>query len=315
MFMNDLVKKHIKEKNLKFDCTVFLYLVFFKVVALIGLPIYFYHNDFTWGPWIIFLVFSILTGMSITMGYHRLFSHRTFKANNFVESALLFFGALSLQNSCLKWSSDHRTHHSYTDTDKDPYNAKLGFLWSHIVWIFYTPTENRYVKNNDVSAETLRREFPNCQDLIQNPRVLKQHQFGHKLGLLSNFFIMGVLGFIFNDLWGYLLIGGFLRIIFVHQSTFCINSLAHMFGETPHSEEHTAKDSLFCALLTFGEGYHNFHHTFPNDYRCGPLSHNFDPTKWVIAGLSKVGMTWDLKRTPKSKYACDRRGFKVTKPV
>ncbi|MEE2742646.1 MAG: acyl-CoA desaturase, partial [Bdellovibrionota bacterium] len=140
-------------------------------------------------------------------------------------------------------------------------------------------------------------------------------QFGHKLGLLSNFFLMGVFGFLFNDIWGYVLIGGFLRIIFVHQSTFSINSLAHMFGETPHSEEHTAKDSFYCALITFGEGYHNFHHTFPNDYRCGPFLHHFDPTKWVIVGLSKVGLTRDLKRTPKSKYTFDKEGFKVTKPV
>jgi stearoyl-CoA desaturase (delta-9 desaturase) len=320
VFKNEKVRQHLKDRNLKFDMTVFLYLVFFKVVPIIGLPIYYYHNSFTWGPWIVFVFFTYLTGMSITMGYHRLFSHKTFKANAFVESALLLFGAMSLQNSCLKWSSDHRTHHSYCDTEKDPYNVKLGFLWSHIMWIFYTPQDNRYVKNNDVSQETLREEFPNCQDLIQNPRVLKQHQYGHKLGLLSNVFVVGLLGYLLNDIWGYALIAGFLRIVAVQQSTFSINSLAHMFGETPFSEAHTAKNSLFCALVSFGEGYHNFHHTYPNDYRCGPAFSNYDPTKWAISGFAKVGMTWDLKRTPKSKYISDKvhekgREFNMTKPV
>ena len=333
MFMNDKVREHIKKQNLNFDRTVFLYLVFFKVVPLIGLPIYFFYNDFTWGPWITCTILYFMTGMSITIGYHRLFAHKAFKANPWVERALLLFGAMSLQNSCLKWSSDHRTHHSFTDTDKDPYNAKLGFWWSHIVWIFFTPNENRYVKNNDVSMGTLKKEFPNCQDLIQNPRVLKQHLYGHKLGLLSNFFLVGTLGLYFNDFWGYLLIGGFLRIVMVHQVTFCINSIAHMFGETPHSEEHTAKDSFYCAALTFGEGYHNFHHTFPNDYRCGTSLHHVDISKWVIFGWSKLGLAWDLKRTPKSKYAhgakevlspreepvavesLTEKDFKVTKPV
>ena len=100
--------------------------------------------------------------------------------------------------------------------------------------------------------DVLKTEFPNCQDLIKNPRVLKQHLYGHKLGLLSNFFIVSFLGLCFNDFWGYLLIGGFFRIVCVHQVTFSINSIAHMFGDTPHSEEHTAKDSFYCAILTFG---------------------------------------------------------------
>ena len=154
---------------------------------------------------------------------------------------------------------------------------------------FYTPNENRYVKNNDVSMDTLRKEFPNCQDLIKNPRVLKQHLYGHKLGLLSNFFIVSDLRSFIQRLLGLLIDWRFFKNCPRSSSNFCINSIAHMFGDTPHSEEHTAKDSFYCAILTFGEGYHNFHHTFPNDYRCGTSFHHADISKWVIYGWSKMG--------------------------
>jgi stearoyl-CoA desaturase (delta-9 desaturase) len=125
-----------------------------------------------------------------------------------------------------------------------------------------------------------------------------QHNHYLALVLLMNFAVPMSIGYLIGDFWGGVLLVGLLRLVLSHHFTFFINSLAHMWGKQPYTDENTARDNFWIALLTYGEGYHNFHHIFQYDYRNGVKWWQFDPTKWLILALSWVGLTSNLKRIP-----------------
>jgi stearoyl-CoA desaturase (Delta-9 desaturase) len=231
---------------------------------------------------VLFTLMSIATGLSITAGYHRHFAHVAYKANPFVRLFYLIFGACAMQNSALNWASDHRMHHRYTDTNADPYNAGQGFWWSHIGWIFYQSRE--------------QKQLTNVGDLLRDPLVRWQHRYDVAIAIVVGFILPLLIGASIGRVFGMVLWVGLIRVVFVHHMTFFINSLAHMWGDQPYSRKDTSRDSWWLALLTYGEGYHNFHHMFPSDYRNGIYWYQWDPTKWVIWGLSRFGMTNKLHR-------------------
>lgn len=229
------------------------------------------------------IIFYYLTGLGITAGYHRLIAHRGYKANTVYKILMLIMGGCALQNSALKWCNDHRVHHTKVDTDHDPYNIKEGFFYAHMGWIFLQ-------ENID--------DFRYSKDLLSDKWVMLQHKFYLPMIVLFSFILPGVLGHIWaNSFWGGFFVAGFARIVFVHHCTFFINSLCHMLGTRPYDTTQSARDSWLMALFTFGEGYHNYHHTFQSDYRNGIRWYQYDPTKWLIFTASKLGITWDLKRT------------------
>ncbi len=288
--------EHLKRNNLRFDWINFSFVFGFILFSIIGVPLYYLLADQSpdWRPWALCFVLYWMTGMGITMGYHRYFSHKTFKTNSFVSFVMMLLGTMSLQNSVIKWSNDHRVHHRLTDKEGDPYNASYGFLWSHILWIFYS---EKYTDRGHSKAE-LQEEFSMVKDLIASPVLRWQHRYYFWLTSLLNVFIP--IGFAYalgGSFIEYFIVAGIFRIFIVHQSTFFINSLAHLIGERPYNAFESARDSFICSILAFGEGYHNYHHSHPTDYRNGLKFYHFDPTKWIIYGLSLVGMTSSLKRT------------------
>ena len=223
--------------------------------------------------------------MAITTGYHRLFSHKTYNAHPIVKYFLLFWGTIALQGSAIDWSCDHRVHHRHVDTNKDPYNIKRGFWYAHILWLF------------DYS----KKEEYNIKDLEDDPIVLFQHKYYTLLTTSSNILLSLVIMILTKDILGTIVFTFLLRAFLSHHTTFFINSLAHMWGSKPYSKEHTAVNNFIISFLTFGEGYHNYHHTFAGDYRNGVRWYQWDPTKLTIWVLSKFGLTSDLKIS--SKYA------------
>ena len=225
----------------------------------------------------------LFSGLGITIGYHRLFAHRTYKASWIWRFLSLIAGASALQNSVLVWTAAHRRHHRHTDHEGDPYNATRGFWWTHMKWIFHS---------NDMADD-----FSNVPDLEADPLVRWQHAWYWTIAWTINLGVPLTLGLLIDRPWGMLLFAGLARIAYTHQATFCINSLCHILGSQPWSRSTTSRDSWVCALLTLGEGYHNFHHTFPADYRNGLRWFHFDPGKWVIWIGSRVGLTHNLKRT------------------
>jgi stearoyl-CoA desaturase (delta-9 desaturase) len=242
-------------------------------------------------PWtaIMASTWMVACSMGITAGYHRLFSHRTYQAAAWVRFAALLLGAASVQNSALRWVNDHRVHHSKVDRDEDPYNINRGFVWAHIGWVLY----------KDDRVQELKR----VRDLRADPLVMWQHRNYVALAIVVGALLPMALGALWGDALGGLLIGGFLRLVAQYHATFATNSLAHTLGKRPYDRSTSARDHFVTALFTFGEGYHNFHHRFENDYRNGVRPWQFDPTKWLIFCLACVGAARNLRRAGDDKIA------------
>jgi stearoyl-CoA desaturase (Delta-9 desaturase) len=256
------------------------------LVALTLVPWYGFTHGYSLGAWISFVLILAATGMAITSGYHRLWAHRTYQAHWSVRLVYMFFGTMALQQSVLIWASQHRMHHRFVDdVDRDPYSAKRGFWFSHIGWIL----------RNYPSGEP---DFTNAKDLERDPMVMFQHRWYVPLAVGLNFAVPLAIGFAVGDPIGVFLLAGVLRLVVNHHFTFFINSLAHMWGSQPYTDENSARDNGALALFTYGEGYHNFHHIFQNDYRNGVRWWQYDPSKWLIATLSWLGLASDLKRVP-----------------
>jgi stearoyl-CoA desaturase (Delta-9 desaturase) len=266
--------------------TATLMFVLTAAVAVSIVPWYGISHGFHAAAWIWFAVLLSVNELAITCGYHRLFAHATYQARPALKVAYLLFGAMALQNSALLWSAGHRTHHRYVDDpERDPYCARRGFWFSHIGWML----RNYPSGNPDLST---------VRDLQRDPWVMWQHCHYLPLALIMNFGLPLLIGWASGDILGVFLLGGVLRLVVSHHLTFCINSLAHIVGIQPYTDENTARDNAVVALLTFGEGYHNFHHMFANDYRNGVRWWQWDPSKWFICAMHWIGLTTDLKRVP-----------------
>lgn len=266
----------------RWNWTTISFFAFTHLVTLIGVPIYIISHGTSAVEWWLFAFFFVATGLSITVGYHRFFAHKTYKASPLVSFFNLFFGAAAFQMSALDWASSHRDHHRYVDTEKDPYNIKEGFWHAHIGWMLYA----KYIKDHS-----------NAKDLQRSKLVMHQHQYYPLWAVGAGMIFPTLIGWAFGHALGAFLIAVCARLVAVYQGTFCINSFCHMFGKATYDTDATARDHWALAFLTWGEGYHNFHHHFPNDYRNGVKWYHWDPSKWVIAGLSLLGLAQDLGRT------------------
>lgn len=280
-------------QNQKLPKIIWLNVLVFSItfaIAAIGVPLYAFYEGFDTATIVAFILATGYCGMSITAGYHRLWSHNAYKTSFFIRVIYAIGGAFAIQNSALHWCSDHRVHHQYVDeNDKDPYSAKKGFWYSHIGWMLREYQPLRY------------DDYRNAPDLMRDPVVMWQHRNYLTLVLLTNFGIPVVFGLLNGDLLGSLLLVGFMRLVVSHHVTFFINSLAHMWGSQPYSDKNTAKDNFIVAFLTYGEGYHNFHHAFQYDYRNAIKWWQFDPTKWFIKTLNILGLAHSLKKIPEDK--------------
>ena len=257
-----------------------------NVLAVTAVPLWGLMHGYSGIAWIAFVVLLMLGGMSITTGYHRMWSHRTFKARWPVRLALALFGGMALQNSIYVWAARHRIHHRYVDdVERDPHSIKSGFWHAHIGWMLR-------------AWPTSEIDFSQVRDLERDPIVMWQHRNYWSLVWTMNLGIPLVLGWMTGDILGMLLLAGVLRLVVSHHFTFFINSLAHTWGKRPYSEENTAVDNGLLALVTWGEGYHNYHHAFQADYRNGIRWWQYDPSKWLINALAWVGMVTERKRTP-----------------
>lgn len=267
-----------------------LFLIIYQSLLLSALPFYFYYAMPSWSMVIAGVILLYLTGLSITAGYHRFYAHRSYKAKPLIEGLLLFFGAMAGQGSALRWAFDHRLHHAHVDTDDDPYSIQKGFWYAHFLWILEKP------KPIDPKV---------VPDLMKNRLVQFQDRHIGFLMVFTNVIACFVVGWLLNDYVGAFFLACWTRIFALHHFTWFINSLAHTWGDKPFCQEQTAVNNYVIALLTFGEGYHNFHHTFANDYRNGIRWYQFDPTKWLIWSLSKLGLASGLKRM--DKYTIKKR--------
>ncbi|KAK0353890.1 stearoyl-CoA 9-desaturase [Friedmanniomyces endolithicus] len=233
-------------------------------------------------------IFAVLyyfaTGLGITAGYHRLWAHTSYSASVPLKIFLAAVGGGAVEGSVRWWARDHRAHHRYTDTDKDPYSVRKGLLYSHLGWMVMKQNPKR-IGRTDIS------------DLNDDKVVQWQHKNYIKVVVFMGLiFPMLVAGLLWGDWVGGIVYAGILRIFFVQQATFCVNSLAHWLGDQPFDDRNSPRDHVITALVTLGEGYHNFHHEFPSDYRNAIEWHQYDPTKWSIWVWKQMGLAYDLKQ-------------------
>ncbi|PPR00686.1 hypothetical protein CVT24_000974 [Panaeolus cyanescens] len=242
--------------------------------------------------------FAFLYYVFSMLGYHRLWSHRSYNASFPLQLFLLAGGTSAVQGSCYWWARAHRSHHRHTDTDLDPYNANRGLLWTHIGWMIFK--SEFHSGPSDVT------------DLQKDPLIQWQHRHYFWLVFVFGYIVPTVIpGLLFNDWLGGLCISGALRLTVAHHSTFCINSIAHWLGSAPYDDVLTPRDHLLSAILTMGEGYHNFHHQFPMDYRNAYLWYQYDPTKWFIGLCGKFGLASHLKVFPSNEIAKGRLAMQL----
>jgi len=265
----------------RIEWPVALFLTINPLVTLVLAPVYFYYYGFQWSILLFALIFAAATNLSITAGYHRLFSHKSYDAHPFAKALFLLIGASGFQGSALKWSSDHRRHHTHIDGDKDPYNINEGFWYAHMGWLFFKDSVDQKI---------------HAPDLEKDWMVKFQHKYYVPLAILTGFAVPTLIGWMLGSWLGGLVIGGGLRIALTQQSTFFVNSLCHTLGKQTYSKDISARDSWFVAILTHGEGYHNFHHKFQIDYRNGIKWYHWDPTKWVIRSMNLMGLATKLRQ-------------------
>jgi stearoyl-CoA desaturase (delta-9 desaturase) len=256
----------------------------FPIAALLLVPLWGVYHGYTAAQWVWAVVFLYLNGLGITAGYHRLWSHRAYEAHWTLRLWFALWGGGALQNSILVWGSDHRRHHrNVDDNEQDPYSAGRGLWFSHMGWMLRDYPTNR-------------EDFSNAADLQRDPIVTWQHRHYVAITTFMNAGLPILLGVALGDVIGTLLVVGLLRLVVNHHVTFFINSLAHFWGSRPYTEANSARDNGFLAFLTYGEGYHNFHHIFQTDYRNGIRWWQWDPTKWMISLCSRLGLARNLTR-------------------
>ena len=255
------------------------------LAAITIIPWYGFVYGFSAWAWFFFAIFLVAGGIGIGSGYHRLWSHRAYEAHWIMRLYLAIVGGMTIQNSILIWCIRHRFHHRYVDNnDKDPYSIGRGFWFAHVGWMLK-------------DYESGKLDWSVVPDLERDSIVAWQHKYYWPLVLITNIALPLLLGWMVGDILGVFLLAGILRLVVSHHVTFFINSLAHMWGSRPYTDENTARDNWFLAIVTYGEGYHNFHHLFQSDYRNGIRWWQYDINKWFIKTCSWLGLASNLKRT------------------
>ncbi len=242
----------------------------------------------------LFLIFYVLTGMGITVGFHRMLTHRSFETVKPIKVALAIAGSMALQGAVISWVADHRRHHAFTDKPGDPHSPHLeeaegikgvltGLWHAHTGWFF------------DAERTNVKRFAP---DLIADGSIRKVNKSFPIIAVIS-VVLPGLIGLAVTRSWmgalTALIWGGLARIFFLHHITWSINSICHFYGKRPFKSKDLSTNNWVMALLSFGEGWHNSHHAFPTSYRHGLGRFQFDPSAWFIAGLRKLGLAYNVK--------------------
>jgi stearoyl-CoA desaturase (Delta-9 desaturase) len=263
-----------------------IYFVAVHLLALVAAPLWGLLFGFSGWAWLTAGVIWLFSGLSITAGYHRLWSHRSYRAAWPLKLFFVVFGTFALQNSVLVWCARHRLHHRFVDdVERDPHSIRAGFWHAHIGWML------RHWPSSEI-------DFDQVKDLERDPLLKWQHRHYWLLTWAFNLGVPVLLGLLVGEVIGMVLLAGAVRLVLSQHCTFFINSLAHTWGKRHYSDDNTSCDNGWLALVTWGEGYHNFHHAFQADYRNGARWWHFDPGKWLIAACSWIGLAGSLKRTP-----------------
>lgn len=273
--------------NAALHYTNIFYILSHHVLALYAL--YFLPSIFSYRLLFELFLATQLTGMlGITAGAHRLWSHKCFQAAWPVRLVFMLANSAAHQGSIYHWVKDHRMHHRHTDTDLDPHSIEYGFFYSHIGWLFFRRSDKFRAAAREIQMD----------DMESDSIVMFQHKNYFLLSNLFCFVLPSAYGYYaWNSLWlGYFYFG-VLRWVLLLHTTWCVNSVAHMWGSTPYNDRLSSRQNTFTSLIAMGEGWHNYHHAYPYDYRASENNWNneWNPTTLLLDGLSAFGLVWNKK--------------------
>jgi fatty-acid desaturase len=233
--------------------------------------------NFTWPALAVAVALAAVSGMSITLGYHRMLTHNSFKTTLFMRRLLAFMGSLAGQGGPLQWVADHRRHHKFADAPGDPHSPREGFWWAHATWNFF---------NTQDDVLYYMRWTP---DLWNDPVLVRMNY----LHVPAHFALAAILFAVGG--WPFLLWGMFARLTWVLHTTWLVNSWTHGHGYRNFHTDDDSTNSAMIAAVTFGEGWHNNHHAHPWAANHGRRWNEVDPTYMVIRGMEAIGLAWDVK--------------------
>ena len=260
-----------------------------------------WERALNWHDIVVFLILYMATGLGITVGFHRLLTHRSFKTKSWLRATFAAFGSAAVEGPVISWVSDHRKHHVYADQEGDPHSphvdhgvgwkgALRGLAHAHVGWLF--------VHDQRASKERFAR------DLLEDPAIRfvdRTFVLWVALGLLVPFGLGYALGGSLETALTGLLWGGAVRMLVLHHVTYSINSLCHFFGRRRFQTDDESRNLLWLAPLSFGESWHNNHHAFPTSARHGLRRWELDISAGVIRGLEAAGLAWDVKRVSEQR--------------
>jgi stearoyl-CoA desaturase (delta-9 desaturase) len=275
------------------------------LLSVIAIPFLVWGWGFGWTDLGLLLGMYFFSALGITVGFHRLFVHRSFETYTWVKFILAFLGSMAVQGPLFEWVATHRRHHQHSDTPDDPHTPHhhgegvLGLLkglWhSHVGWVFdpKPPDADRYIK--DLSASPTLRVASALFTLWV------------ALGLVLPAVLGGVITQSWQGVWTGLIWGGLVRIFLVHHVTWSINSACHLWGTQPYKTRDMSRNNVVFGILALGEGWHATHHAFPTSARHGLRWWQIDVSYWVIRALALVGLAWDVKLPTAEALARERR--------
>ncbi|XP_023224093.1 stearoyl-CoA desaturase 5-like isoform X2 [Centruroides sculpturatus] len=260
-------------------------LTFLHVASLYSLYLTLFRSQ--WKTIIFAVLYGMIAGLGITAGAHRLWCHRSYKATLPLRILLCIFNCMAVQTDIYDWCRDHRVHHKFSETDADPHNSNRGFFFSHIGWLFYKKHPDVLTKGKTVDLS----------DLLADPVVRFQRKFYIPLSIVFGFLISTFIPYRF---WNEELITAFFvasigRYTFLLHSTWAVNSLAHLYGYRPYDKKINARENWFVTLFALGEGFHNYHHTFPWDYSTSEFGKLFNFSTAFIDLMAWLGFAYNLK--------------------
>jgi stearoyl-CoA desaturase (delta-9 desaturase) len=288
--------------------------IVFVVVPILGVlaaAVFLWGWGFSWSDMGLLIGTYVLTTLGISIGYHRLFTHRSFETNAAIQLVLAILGSMAIEGAMLKWVAIHRRHHQYSDQPEDPHSPHhqgrglLGLLrglWhAHMGWLFRPdpPDLDRYIKD------------------LQESRLLRVASALFPVWAALGFIVPAVLGGLlmesWNGVWRGLIWGGLVRVFLVHHVTWSVNSVCHMWGLRPYESGDESRDNVVFGILGMGEGWHHTHHTFPSSARHGLRWWQLDVSYWVIRGLALLGLARKVK-VPTREAQAARRAPETTSP-
>ena len=294
---HDLAPAHVRIANL-----IAILLPLAGLIAAIALV---WPFGFNWLHLALLLGMYVLTGLGVTVGYHRLFTHKSFETGPVMTFIIGALGSMAVEGPVLHWVADHRQHHQHSDSADDPHsphvhgkgvwNILRGLWHAHMGWII-----NRHKKD-------LGRYVPDLQKDRVVRIINRTFPLWVALGLLIPTAIGGLVTMTWTGALLGLLWGGLVRVLVVHHTTWSINSVCHMWGARPFDSHDQSRNNVICAILGFGEGWHNNHHAFPASARHGLRWWELDTSYWIIKGMEMVGLARNVRIPAPQRVMAKRR--------